>query len=652
MKTTILEKLKLPHAVKLFGLRQMLRFWNLPEWGKLIVGFLILLFASAFLWPLTLWLWGMSLGKTLLEYYVLAFSKIPYIDSLPNFTISMLVAIPLLLLTFGIMWKIIEYQKRFGNWLSPNDDDHATAISRYVKQVAAGPNGYERVQAVVKPYAERYRKQQKAKVERTNAWDISPIWFSTAIRTSLLIIVIALGYIGLTNSDFQQKYFQPRVCAILNIDPTTCDSAKEAMLTPTAGGSPNTANWAVKLLELRAQAVVLALSALVALVLWIYRDLNKRREQETAHRETLFSEHKQLIEWAAQSPASTEAVENKQRLRFAPRSARVASRARPSSRVQISTGSATNAKTSESEKPVLQAAAIYQLAPFIRDRNASLYQRATLETLRALNNADMPEKSEWFAQWQKAFDNFSEALNSPLGTRLNSQELESARRALLDSRAVPITSAALRAVGTVLREYPTLLYHREFKPGFFSLWAWKANGLHFTGCNLRRAKFHGADVSGAQFHGADVVGAEFHGANGSGANFRGAIVIYANFHGANLVIAQFHGADVNGVEFYGANMKMAEFFVVEPENAFPRDDKFTQWTDAAVPEPRLQSSPEWAAWLSERIQRGAISVAALDNATLEKRHASNELRAAAIAAQAKLVERGLQPTLKDSLPGS
>lgn len=373
------EKQSLWKTIDIWSLPGRLRFWNLSALGKWIVGLSFLLIAFALIWPFVQWLLSMSLVEVIYAASVLILGKIVHLIPLPEYSVWIIGAV-LSILFIWLLWrKSYHYLKRFSNWLNPSDDYHAKAISRYVKIVASKPKGRERVQAVIKPYAERYRKQQQAKVERTNAWDISPIWFSTAVRTTLLIVVMALGSFMLTDPVFQRDFFQLRVCAILKIDTDTCQSAKDQTPTQTASGSIDIAShpiYAAKLLELRTQSVVLVLSALAALVLWIYRDLNKRREQETEHREKLFSEHKQLIEWAAQAPMKQEEFSNERQ----------------------TADSNSTYQTGKAEKPVLQAAAIYQLAPFIRDRNTSLYQRATLETLRALSNADMPEKTAWLSQ--------------------------------------------------------------------------------------------------------------------------------------------------------------------------------------------------------------------------------------------------------------
>ena len=381
-----------------------------------------------------------------------------------------------------------------------------------------------------------------------------------------------------------------------------------------------------------ATVVVALFAAVPALLLWFYRDLNSYKERETSYRDVVFSEHKQLVEWA-----TTEA------------------------KLDTKEPAEVGTKDTTPNAPMIQVAGIYQLAPFLKDHHANLYQRSTLETLRAIVNAGRSKWVAWVKDYETWIDNGHEWENEP---------------------EKPSLTAAEKAVHAVLRENPILFYHQHFNAKDFNLAGFDAselnligidlNNVQLQGANLTRARLHGTNLIGAKLQGAVLDGAQLQSAKLKGSKFQGASLIGAQFQGANLTRAHFHGSDLSYALFYGAqlsgallqsaylswsqlqgvnlglvNLKGADLSCADLRDVYPLHSLMQASTieDAIVLEPELVEADKIE--LKELIKRGAISIA--NKAVLRSYSNLSVVHSEAVDA---LAAKGLTATTKESLAES
>ncbi len=354
--------------------------------------------------------------------------------------------------------------------------------------------------------------------------------------------------------------------------------------------------------------VIVALFAAVpALLLWFYRDLNSYKEREANHRDVMFKEHKQLVEWA-----TTEAkLETK-----------ASAEAEP----------ATQATTANA--PMIQVAGIYQLAPFLKDHHANLYQRSTLETLRAIVNAGRPK---WDA-WVKAYEEWIETGKTT------------------PEPAKPSLTVAEQAVHAVLRENPILFYHQHFNAKDFNLAGFDGSGLNLVGCDLQGAQLQGSNLTRAQFQGANLYKAQLQGSALGLAQFQCASVSTVNLMGANLINSRLQGADLNSANLQGASvgatklngtdLTFANLLDVSLVFGFS-EESTVKVEDAVVSEPKLEESDKKRKALQTLIQRDAISIASKSAVSFR-----DELKTAHSEAVEALAAKGLTATTKESLAES
>lgn len=333
------------------------------------------------------------------------------------------------------------------------------------------------------------------------------------------------------------------------------------------------------------------LSSPIAFFIWYYRDLNNYKERETALRNIIFSEHKQLVEWAT-----------------------------------------TEAK-SDTNAPMIQVAGIYQLAPFLKDHHANLYQRSTLETLRAIVNAGRPK---WDA-WVKAYEAWIKAGKTA------------------PEPAKPSLTAAEQAVHAVLRENPILFYHQHFNAKDFNVAGFDGSELNLVGCDLQGAQLQGSNLTRAQFQGANLYKAQLQGSALGLAQFQCASVSTVNLMGTNLINSRLQGADLNSANLQGASvgatklngtdLTFANLLNVSLVFGFS-EESTVKVEDAVVSEPKLEESDEKRKALQTLIQRGGLSIA--DEQVQSLPHYES-LKSAHLAAVQALSEKGLAPTTKASL---
>lgn len=304
-----------------------------------------------------------------------------------------------------------------------------------------------------------------------------------------------------------------------------------------------------------AEILIALLGLFPALIVWFYRDLNKYREMETAHRDVMFKEHKQLVEWAtteAKKDDNAVTEVNKHRQDTSP------------------------------NVPMIQVAGIYQLAPFLKDHHANLYQRSTLETLRAIVNAGRSKWDSWIL-W------------------LQSQEI--GFDSIMEGQNKPTLTAAERAVHAVLRENSTLFYHPYFNAKEFNLAGFDGSGLVLVGCDLSEAQ-----LQCANFSNASLESALFNSATLTKANFKDAKLYGSSFIKSYLVGSTFNKASLlSGANFSNADLREVDLsfgFVARTQ------ESLAIFNDAVVSEPKLlvKNKPLENAlnWL---ILNGAVSVA-------------------------------------------
>jgi hypothetical protein len=248
-----------------------------------------------------------------------------------------------------------------------------------------------------------------------------------------------------------------------------------------------------------ATVVVAVFAAVPALLLWFYRDLNSYREREGSHRDVMFQEHKQLVEWATTEtkPDTKDSAETE-----------------------------TETKQITSSVPMIQVAGIYQLAPFLKDHHANLYQRSTLETLRAIVNSGRPKWDKWVVQFEWW-----------VGKGMKGRMPEK-----------PALTAAEKAVHAVLRENSILFYHQYFNAMDFNLAGFDASDLVFIGCDLEGAQLEGGNFQCVDFYGSNMRDASLQGANMSEVGLQ-----CVNLNGADLLGADLTDAVLIGADMYHCN---------------------------------------------------------------------------------------------------
>lgn len=347
------------------------------------------------------------------------------------------------------------------------------------------------------------------------------------------------------------------------------------------------------------------LSSPIAFFIWYYRDLNNYKERETAHRNVIFSEHKQLVEWA-----TTEAKPD------------------------------TNA-------PMIQVAGIYQLAPFLKDHHANLYQRSTLETLRAIVNAGRPKWEKWIVSnevWHEQDEDF-ETIPS-----------------------YPVLTDAEKAVHAVLRENPTLFYHPHFNAKDFNLSGFDGSGLVLVGCDLkyvmlacarlRFSNFRGADLRFSRLNGVNISNSRFECSNLRHANLSDANIIQSRLQGTDmefvkLIRANLRGAKLNGVNLTKAkllrgNFDSSDLRIVNLNEIRLNSDIFNgaNFMNSLTDEPMLLEDVSLVEQVKIIILHGGLSIA--DEQVQSLPHYES-LKSAHLAAVQALSEKGLAPTTKASL---
>jgi hypothetical protein len=285
----------------------------------------------------------------------------------------------------------------------------------------------------LKVLAEKYREEQEKIVHPETEWEVKEKGYKPAYRFIFLTLVTIFFY----------------GCIFIMFD-KPLDELKKTLSIASDDKSYSS-------------FLIAFFGVIPALIVWFYRDLNNYRERETSLRDVMFSEHKQLVEWA-----TTEAKKDKSE-----------------------SNESTNLQTTEINSPMIQVAGIYQLAPFLKDHHANLYQRSTLETLRAIVNASRPK----WEQWVKGYEGWV------IGHKQG------------DEPEKPQLTAAERAVHAVLRENPVLFYHNHFNAKDFNLAGFDGAGLVLIGCDLQEAQLRGSNLTTSQFQGANLYKAQLQGSD-------------------------------------------------------------------------------------------------------------------------------------------
>lgn len=289
------------------------------------------------------------------------------------------------------------------------------------------------------------------------------------------------------------------------------------------------------------QIIVALFGALPAVIIWFYRDLNNYKERETAHRDVIFSEHKQLVEWA-----TTEV--------------------KPEANNPMAT------QTIEINPPMIQVAGIYQLAPFLKDHHANLYQRSTLETLRAIVNAGRPKWDNWIKDYE----------NWILGDKKEEPKK-------------PVLTAAEQAVHAVLRENPALFYHNHFNAKDFNLAGFDGRGLVLIGCDFQEAR-----LEFANFSKTELTGANFSMAKLIGVNFS-----YLITNPGKIDHRQFATQNFKSICFSGADLSYSNL-----QNTLFDFKLFSTYKNAIVSEPVLLIEDDKLQGIARLVIKfGAISIA-------------------------------------------
>jgi hypothetical protein len=354
------------------------------------------------------------------------------------------------------------------------------------------------------------------------------------------------------------------------------------------------------------QILIAYLSLMPVLLVWAFRDANNYRDREISLRDVMFKEHKQLVEWA-----TTEAKKDKSE-----------------------SNESTNLQTTEINSPMIQVAGIYQLAPFLKDHHANLYQRSTLETLRAIVNASRPK----WEQWVKGYEGWV------IGHKQG------------DEPEKPQLTAAERAVHAVLRENPVLFYHNHFNAKDFNLAGFDGRGLVLIGCDFQETM---------------LAGSEFSDANLISANFKNSILLKSIFSRCCLVDANFEEANLCAANFYYLRMHrfpridVSEFLVnhliftcftnanLEYSNlrrVIINPSFFIKILGAIVSEPNLvETETKLCEFAKDAIRRGAISIA---DKQIENHPLFETVKGEYESAIEELKEKGLTATTNESLAES
>ena len=281
--------------------------------------------------------------------------------------------------------------------------------------------------AQLKSLAEKYKEEQEAIVHPQKKWQVSEFLYLPRYRAIILIgIMFIFGEIVYLVFVFSEEKIYPflELVDFINLlHKTIGDRGFSNLLLAIVGG-------------------------VFGYFIWFYRDLNNYRERETSLRDVMFKEHKQLVEWA-----TTEAKKDD----------------------KTQTEANKNRQDTSPNVPMIQVAGIYQLAPFLKDHHANLYQRSTLETLRAIVNSGRPKWDKWVVKYESWIN---------------------AGKSTPEPKKLALT-AAEKAVHAVLRENPILFYHQNFNAKDFNLAGFDGAGLVLIGCDFRETLLVCSDFSGA-----------------------------------------------------------------------------------------------------------------------------------------------------------
>jgi hypothetical protein len=334
----------------------------------------------------------------------------------------------------------------------------------------------------------------------------------------------------------------------------------------------------------------------------------------------MFKEHKQLVEWA-----TTEAkAENKK------------DKPEPNDTTGIQTNDIKN-------PAMIQVAGIYQLAPFLKDHHANLYQRSTLETLRAIVNAGRPKWNSWvknYEAWIKA----GKTTPTPLK---------------------PSLTAAEQAVHAVLRENPILFYHQHFNAKDFNLAGFDGTVLVLIGCDLEGAQLEAANLSNASLQSVNLQNANLFCAVLERSKMQKAKLDRAIMNHANISFAYLQGASLMGAKLDHADASLSNFQQVDIVNLSIEGTCFSNcnffgalnlrhvknlisdgdFLDSIVNEPNLVFNEDRLGF-RRIIQRNGLSIA--DEQVQSSPHYET-LKSAHLAAVQSLAAKGLTATTKASL---
>lgn len=407
---------------------------------------------------------------------------------------------------------------------------------------------------LIKKLVFKYRKKQERKANATNAWQINSLYFSTFFR-SLVVILIAIFSFFLILYDVPEILFGFIYQGSLSYKDT-----EAALITAQRVTSLN-------------QFTGVLFAGFFAFSIWVFRDLNHRREQEISHRETMFSEYKQLVEWATKTPDDEKIVSD---------NSHGLEEVDVDSKYQLKKGS------------VLQTAAIYQLGPFVKDGHAILYQRATLETLRAICNS----YDQW-GDWYSEYSNFiiKKSDKKPKDIKKNN---------------------VITAIQSVLRENTILFYNSHFMASNFSLENVNLSYLflpriNFANGRLLKSSFKKSFIVFSSFRGAKLFQSDFSYTVGYGTIFTNSLLHGSNFGNAKLIGASFYKAKMVCTDFSNACLNNANFndaiFIINSSGKIPVYDRKTTWKNTIVNEPNLEEDDAKKSFFIDLIKLGAISIA-------------------------------------------